>query len=343
MSNPPTRITVAVDAMGGDLAPQAAVAGAVAAARGRPDIEVLLVGDEAIVASCLRESGSVPANLSQHHAPDVIEMCDPPGVAIRQKRDSSIAIGMRLVRDGRAHAMFSAGNSGAMMAGAMLILKAQPGIDRPAIASFFPSRNGKMILLDAGATTDCKPANLVQFARLGSRYASAFLNHPNPRVGLLSIGEEASKGDELTKETHQLLLVEPLNFCGNVEPKDVLRGDVDVVVCDGFVGNLMLKAGEGFCEWLLETIKEEIKQTFWGRVAGALLRPTFLRLKKRLDYAEYGGALLLGVNGVVVISHGRSNAMAMENAIYVAAQAAERHVGNGVHAECCESISAARL
>ncbi|HEY3417227.1 MAG TPA: phosphate acyltransferase PlsX [Armatimonadota bacterium] len=341
MSNPPTRITVAVDAMGGDLAPQAIVAGAVAAAQAQPEIEVLLVGDEAVVTPCLNALGPVPANISLQHAAEVIGMCDAPGIAIRQKRNSSIVIGMRLVRDGRAHAMFSAGNSGAMMAGAMLILKAQPGIDRPAIASFFPSRNGNVILLDAGATTDCKPANLVQFAHLGSRYAAAILNRPQPRIGLLSIGEEQTKGDDLTKETHQLLLAEPLNFHGNVEPKDVLRGDVDVVVCDGFVGNLMLKAGEGFCEWLLETIKAEITRTFWGRVAGAMLRPAFRRLKKRVDYAEYGGALLLGVNGVVIISHGRSNERAAANAIRVAAQAAERHVGEVAQVECCESMSAA--
>lgn len=255
-------------------------------------------------------------------------MCDAPGVAIRQKRDSSIAVGMRLVRDGAAHAFISAGNSGAMMAAGMLILKARPGVDRPAIATMLPSRRGRIILLDAGATTDCKPAHLVQFARLGSVYAEAVLDRPSPRIGLLSIGEEPTKGDELTKETHQLLLTSGLNFLGNVEPKEVVRGEVDVVVCDGFVGNLTLKTCEGFGSLMMDLIKEEVGKHWYTRLAAAFLVPAFRRVAKLIDYAEYGGALLLGVNGIVVISHGRSNAMAMENAIRVAARAAEHHVGD---------------
>jgi len=309
--------------MGGDKAPQAVVAGAINAARAMPTVKIVLVGDSAIVQTHLDALGATPPNLVVHHAAQVVEMCDAPGVAMRQKPNSSISIGMKLVRDGMADGIISAGNSGAMMAGAMLILKAQPGIDRPAIATFLPTKAGRVILLDAGATADCKPSNLVQFAQLGSAYATWVLQQPTPRVGLLSIGEEPSKGNELTKETHQLLLASGLNFVGNVEPKEVVQGVVDVVVCDGFVGNLMLKAAEGFCETILSLIKEQFTQGGWkNRLLGYFVAPLLRRVAKRVDYAEYGGALLLGTNGIVVISHGRSNELAIQNAINVAARAA---------------------
>ncbi len=268
-----------------------------------------------------------PDNLTVHHTSEVIEMCESPGVAIRNKKDSSIAVGMRLVRDGKAHGIVSAGNSGAMMAGAMLILKPRRGIDRPAIATPLPNRNGsRAILLDAGATTDCKPMHLVQFAQLGSEYAAA-LGVTRPRVGLLSIGEEPSKGNELIKETHQLLLNSDLNFIGNVEPKECTRGEVDVAVCDGFVGNLMLKCGEGFGELIMTLIRDAVGTSWLTQLGGMLLRPALRRVKKVTDYAEYGGAVLLGVNGVVIIGHGRSNERAIENAIRLAVQSAEHHVG----------------
>ena len=310
--------------MGGDQAPEAVVVGAIAAARSLPEAEIILVGDTAVVEPCLNALGERPPNISLLHASQVVDMCDAPGVAIRQKRDSSIAVGMRLVRDGSAQAMVSAGNSGAMMAGAMLILKAQPGIDRPAIATVLPTKKGRTVLVDSGATTDCKPNNLVQFAHLGTAYAAMALEIPSPRVGLLSIGEEPSKGDELTKETHQLLLQDStIHFVGNVEPKEIMYGEVDVVVCDGFVGNLVLKAVEGLAEMLIGTIKEELEKRWINRLAALLMLPLFRQVKRRFDYAEIGGALLLGVNGVVVIGHGRSNAQAMRNAIRVAARAAQ--------------------
>jgi glycerol-3-phosphate acyltransferase PlsX len=319
------RVTVIVDAMGGDQAPQEPVAGAVIAARTFPDIDVLLVGDEDAIRTCAASLGQLPTNIQIRHASQVITMCDAPGSAVRQKRDSSIAVGMRLVRDGQAQAFISAGNSGAVMAGAMLILKPQPGVDRPALASSFPTKRGRTVVLDIGATADCKPVHLVQFARLGSALATAVLDVPSPRVGLISIGEEPTKGDELTKETHQLLLTtEGINFVGNVEPKELVRGQVDVVVCDGFVGNLILKTGEGFGELLLGRIKEEITKGWLNRIAAWILRPAFTRVKRLFDYAEYGGALLLGVNGVVVISHGRSSAQAIVSAIRLAARAAQR-------------------
>ncbi len=316
-------ITVAVDAMGGDQAPRAVITGAVNAARALPMVRLLLVGDTAVLQPLLDANAPTPTNITLHHASQVVEMCDAPSAAIKQKRDSSIAVGMRLVRDGAAHAIISAGNSGAMMAAAMLILKAQPGVDRPAIATFLPTKKGRVILLDAGATTDCKPSNLLQFAHLGSNYAAWVFECPTPRIGLLSIGEEPSKGNELTKETHQLLLTSGLNFVGNVEPKELVQGVVDVVVCDGFVGNLMLKAGEGFCETVLSLVKAQFSQGWRNQLLGKLVTPMLRRVVKLVDYAEYGGALLLGTNGVVVISHGRSNALAIQNAIRVAARAAE--------------------
>jgi glycerol-3-phosphate acyltransferase PlsX len=330
-SSPDRQVAIVVDAMGGDNAPAAIIAGALQAARALPTAQIILVGDTSAMQAALGPQ-ALPANVTLQHASQVVEMCDAPGTAIRQKRDSSIAVGMRLVRDGKAQAIISAGNSGAMMAGATLIIKLQPTIDRPAIATFLPTRTGRMILLDAGATTDCKPAHLVQFARLGSLYAAAVLDCPSPRIGLLSIGEEPSKGDELTKETHQLLLATSLNFVGNVEPKEMVQGEADVVVCDGFVGNLMLKAGEGFGSLVMELIKEQITSTWWYRLAALMLKPAFKQVKKIFDYAEYGGALLLGVNGIVVIGHGRSNARAIENAIRVAVRAAERHVLDGLPA-----------
>jgi len=310
--------------MGGDRAPQAVVTGAVVAARVLPDVDIILTGDEAAVTPLLAAAAPIPANITLQHTPQWVEMCEPPGAAIRQKPNSSIAVGMRMVRDGKAQAIVSAGNSGAMMAGAMIILKAQPGIDRPAIATPLPTANGRQaILLDAGATTDCKPSNLVQFAQLGSTHASAVFQYPRPTVGLLSIGEEPSKGDELTKETHKLLAAGHLNFVGNVEPKEVLRGNVDVTVCDGFVGNLMLKASESVSDLVITVLKSALNSHWLYKLGAWLAKPAFQQVKKSLDYAEYGGALLLGVNGIVVIGHGRSNERAIENAIRVAVRSAQ--------------------
>ncbi len=319
-------ITVAVDAMGGDKAPLAVIEGAIAAAKALPGVTIILVGDETVISPLLQIKGAIPANISVHHASQQVDMCEAPADAIRQKRDSSIAVGMRLVRDGKAQAIISAGNSGAMMAGGMLILKAQQGIDRPAIATLMPTKKGRCILLDAGATTDCKPYNLVQFAHLGDNYARAVLQETSPRIGLVSIGEEAAKGDDLTKETHQLLAADnTLNFIGNVEPKEMFRGEVDVLVCDGFVGNLILKTGEGIAEYLLSLLKREFTTNWLTKLAAYILKPAFKRAMKVVDYAEVGGALLLGVNGVVIIGHGRSNSLAIENAIRLGAEAAVKY------------------
>lgn len=324
--------------MGGDQAPGAVVQGSLDAARALSDAHILLVGDQAVVEPLLRAAGPLPANLEVRHASQVVSMDDSPGVAIRQKSDSSIVVGTKLVRDGAAQAVVSAGNSGAMMAAGMLILKAQRGVDRPAIGSVYPTRAGLAVLVDAGATADCKPAHLVQFARMGSVYAATMLDRPNPRVGLLSIGEEPTKGDELTKETHKLLRTLPeLNFIGNVEPKEVMRGEVDVIVCDGFVGNLLLKAGEAVGTTVMQLITDEVSKHWFHKLLAGLLRPAFRNVKKRFDYAEVGGALLLGVNGIVVIGHGRSNSLAIANAIRVAYRAVQRHLSETLLAAGAET------
>lgn len=323
-----TRITVALDAMGGDQAPRVVVDGALAAARQWPNVRVILVGDEAAIRGCLA-GAALPGNVVLRHASQVVDMCDAPGAAVRHKRDSSISVGITLVRGGEAQAFLSVGNSGAVMAAAMVILKPQPGVDRPAIATLIPTKREQVVLLDAGATADCKPHHLVQFARLGEAYARAVLGRARPRVGLLSIGEEPTKGDELTKETHQLLLqAEDVHFVGNIEPKEMVRGEVDVVVCDGFVGNLMLKAGEGFGELIRDLLKQAAGSSLLARIGGLLLRPALRGVFGRFDYAAIGGAALLGVNGVVLIGHGRSDARAITNAIGTAATTA-RCMGGG--------------
>jgi phosphate acyltransferase len=309
-------VTVAVDAMGGDRAPEAVVAGAIIAAEHADDIRVILVGDEATLQAQLARH-AVPQNVRVVHASQVVEMHEAPGQAVRQKRDSSIAVGVGLVRKGEADAVISAGNSGAMMATALLTLKRQTDIDRPAIAVPLPTMKGHTILLDAGANTDSPAHHLVQFGKMGAEY-SRLLGCAVPRVGLLNIGEEATKGNEVTKEAHALLSTSDLNFIGNVEPKEMLRGDVDVVVCDGFVGNLMLKAGEGFGELFIWMLREAIIAHAIPDEIVAIVQPVLERMRASYDYAEVGGALLLGVNGVVVISHGRSDARAIESAIGMA-------------------------
>ena len=312
---------IVVDAMGGDNAPNEVVIGALTAAKNDPDVTIILTGDKTTIENIL--PSSPPSNIEIVHTTEVVEMCEAPGSAIRNKKDSSISVGMRLVRDGKADAIVSAGNSGAMMAGATLILKTRKGIDRPAIATYLPSKTGKVILLDAGATADCKPENLLQFGYLGAEYAKVALQKEHPRVGLLSIGEEPEKGNELTKGAHQLLKdAEDLNFIGNIEPKEMVRGEADVIVCDGFVGNLMLKASEGIAELIMHYVKKEITTGFFNKICAFFLKGALSNAKNILNYEEYGAALLVGVNGIVLIGHGRSNSRAIESAIYSAKQAA---------------------
>ncbi len=314
---------IAVDAMGGDLAPGEIVRGVVAAAP-RLSAEISLVGREEILHQLLQESGSRPGNVEVHPAAQVIGMTESPVQALRQKRDASMAVAMELVRSGQADAVISAGNTGALMALGKLRLRMLPGVDRPAIAAPIPTRQGgPVLLLDAGANVECKPQQLAQFALMASAYMEDVLGCEQPRVGLLNIGSEAYKGNGVTKEAHELISALDLNFVGYVEGDQLFEGDVDVIVCDGFVGNVALKVAEGLGDLILELFGQEVQASSRGKLGAMLMRPIFRSIKQQLDYREYGGALLLGVNGVCVKSHGRSDAKAIGNALSVAVKAVE--------------------
>jgi phosphate acyltransferase len=316
---------IAVDAMGGDYAPVEIVKGAVCAAQDY-GIPVILVGDQSKIETELAKHTGAASDIEVRHASQVVEMDEHPANAVRRKADSSIVMAANLVKSREAQAMVSAGNTGAAMAVATIKFGRIRGIDRPGIASFLPTSKGKAVMLDAGANVDCSVDNLLQFAVMGSQYAACVMKIANPRIGLLSIGEEASKGDELTKTANARLSEMDLNFIGNVEGKEIFRGAADVVICDGFAGNIVLKVAEGTSEFLLSALKEEIGKGLISKIGAGLLRPAFRRAKAKLDYAEYGGAPLLGLDGVCIISHGRSNALAMRNAIRAAADAVENDV-----------------
>jgi len=316
---------IALDAMGGDRAPEATVAGAVQAAR-RLGIPVLLVGNRPQLEAELGRHSPPRDLLEIMPAEDSIGMDEAPGPALLRKRNASIVVAMDLVKQGRASGVVSAGNSGAVMGAAVIRLGLLPGVDRPAIAMLLPTRRAPVVVLDAGATVDCRPEHLRDFARMGSIYAQSLLRIKRPRVGLLNIGHEPSKGNTLAKQAHDLLQQLPINFVGNVEGQQIAQGDVDVAVCDGFVGNTILKATEGYAELFWSLMRERLTNTWRGRLAAWLLRSGLYSLARQLDYASYGGALLVGVNGVCVVAHGRSNPAAVENAIRVAKELAEQGV-----------------
>jgi glycerol-3-phosphate acyltransferase PlsX len=321
-------LPIAVDAMGGDHAPTEIVRGALRACT-ELGIAVTLVGRSEVVDAELRAAApTVPAGITVVDAREVIEMHEHPANAVRAKRDSSLVSSCALVAAGQAGAVVSAGNSGAMLAAALFTIKRIAGIARPAIGASFPSDAGQTFILDVGANTDCKPEWLAQFAIMGDVYARTMLGIDRPRVGLLSNGEESEKGSELVQAAHPLIAALPIQFVGNVEGKDVFRGGCDVVVTDGFTGNVVLKVAEGIGEFLFASIAREARKSIGGKVGGALLRPKLRPLRDRIDYRKTGGALLLGVAGEVVIAHGRSDAEATMNAIRVAARAAEQGVSN---------------
>ncbi len=306
---------IALDAMGGDHAPGEILAGAIAASD-QIDGEIILVGDtEAIRKS---HQGKLPANIRVLHASQTIDMHEAPVEALRRKKDSSLVVAASLVREREADAMISAGNTGAATAAATMFWKCLPGISRPAIATVFPSKTGRFVFLDSGATVDAGAQNLLEFAIMGAAYAQTVLGIPNPRIGLLNIGEEESKGNALTKQSYALFKGQLPNFLGNVEGKDMWKGAADVVVCEAFVGNVVLKSSEGLGELIFDSIKDELSANTISKIAAFLfLRAPFREIKKKTDYDEYGGAPLLGVNGLCVICHGRSNAKAIRNAILV--------------------------
>ncbi len=321
-----THSTIAIDAMGGDHGPEVIIDGAVRAAR-RFGVPIRLYGDTAAVQGALGQHDVTGIDIDVVGTTNDITMDDHPAQAVRRKPDSSLMRAMRAVKDGEAVAMVSAGNSGAVMAGALLSLGRIPGIDRPAIASYMPSLSGRCLVLDLGAVTDPRPAHVVQFALMGQTYARYVLNIPAPTIGLLSNGEESSKGNQLTVAVHELLRQTPgIDFRGNVEGKDIPLGTVDMVVTDGFTGNIALKTAEGTATLLMETLKRELTANIVRKLAALVLKPAFRDVARTLDYAEIGGAPLLGVNGTAIISHGRSNALAIENAIGVGIRSSEQRL-----------------
>ncbi|MFY9269938.1 MAG: phosphate acyltransferase PlsX [Candidatus Manganitrophaceae bacterium] len=316
---------IALDAMGGDHAPADIVEGAVLAVR-ELDVEIVLVGDEKEIQKELSRRDTQGLPLSIVHAPQKVEMHESPSSVVRKKRDSSIWVATELVKKLEAVAVISAGNTGASMATALFILGPLTGVERPAIATPLPTLKGTSILIDVGANVDCKPDHLHQFAIMGHIYAKEILGLPEPKVGLLSIGEEDTKGNELTKEVFKILKESPLRFIGNVEGRDVYTGAADVIVCDGFIGNIALKISEGLSDAIIQFLKREITASPFGKLGYFLLKPAFSRFKKKVDYAEYGGAPLLGVNGISIICHGRSSGKAIKNAVRVAKESYTRGV-----------------
>jgi len=352
-----------LDAAGGDHAPEQPVRGAVLAAR-ELGCQIILVGPEAAIRAELAKHRTARLALEVLDAPEVIEMDEHPALAVRRKTRSSHVVGLRMVRDGQADAFVSAGHSGATMAAATLVLGRIRGIERPALAILFPSRERMFLLLDIGATTDCKPEYLLQFAQMGSLYAERGLGIDRPRVALLANGEEASKGDRLVQEAHKLLRQSALNFIGNAEPKDALSGSAcDVLVCDGFVGNMFIKQAQAAVKLALELAQDEIRRDLprrlapgllpaallavlgrggvrWGALLGlfgagpallgSVLAPALLRVRRKADYRFYGGAPLLGVQGVAIVAHGKSDAAAIASAIRQAKEVVERGAVSGI-------------
>jgi len=330
-------IDIVLDAMGSDKSPDPEIRGAILACR-HLDVRVHLVGPEELLRPKLREglrmhSGGRRLPIFLVQASEWIRMDDKAAQAVRSKRDSSMRVGLKMVREGRAAGFITAGNTGAAMATAKMVLGSLAGVDRPALATVLPTTSGSpCVLLDVGANVDCDPENLVQFAVMGHMYAKSVLRVANPRVGLLSIGEEDSKGNSLTRDTLPLLRSMPFQFLGNVEGRDLYNGAVDVIVCDGFVGNVALKTSEGLAKLVRSSLRESLKSTVTSQVGALLSKKAFDAFKKRLDYSEYGGAPLLGVRGVCIVGHGSSNERAIMNGIRVAAEFAAADVNSGIEA-----------
>lgn len=324
---------IALDAMGGDFAPDVTVAGALDAVN-EFGLEITLVGNEEKIMSCLSGKKYNSSKISISHTTEVVEMSEKASTALRKKKNSSIHRAVELVKNGEASAVVSAGNSGVVMAASLFILGKLPNVDRPAIATIMPSLTGHFLLIDAGANVDCEPVNLLQFAYMGDAYYRAIFNHDSPRVAILSIGEEDTKGNELTKDAFKYMKKASFNFIGNIEGKDIFQGGAEVIVCDGFIGNIALKVSEGLAEMILKMLKMEIANLTTGKLGYLLIKPAIRNFKKRTDYSEYGGAPLLGINGTSIISHGRSSAKAIKNALWVAAEMSSK----GVHQRISENL-----
>lgn len=327
-------LTIAVDAMGGDHAPKAEVEGAIRAARNL-GVKVILVGQQDVVRRELAEhDGHYDLPIEIVHASERVTMDDSAARAVRAKRDSSMRVASRLVRDGCAQGFVSAGNTGAVMATAKMVQGVVPGVDRPALVGILPTVEGSPVLVvDVGANVDCSPRMLAQFAVMAEIYSRTILRRPKPRVGILSIGEEEHKGNELTRAAWPLFKQLNINFIGNVEGRDIYGGKVDVIVCDGFIGNVALKVSEGLVDMVKHVLQESLEATIASKIGYVLSKTAYADFRKRLDYSEYGGAPLLGVRGVCIICHGRSNANAIKNAIRVAKEFSENRINQRIEEE----------
>jgi glycerol-3-phosphate acyltransferase PlsX len=344
---------IAIDAMGGDNAPGVIVDGAIQAARDF-GVQVILVGDEETLRKYLGGLKDVPASVSVRHASQVVGMDEAPSSAVRRKRDSSIAVATRLHAEGEADAVLSAGNTGAASAAAIFALRPIAGVDRPGIATIFPTQKNALVLMDAGANVDCRPRHLVEFALMGAAYARAIHGvipgtrgveaGAVPSIGLLSIGEEEGKGNELVKSTYKLLREGEGRFYkyfGNVEGRDIAYGTVDVVVCDGFVGNVVLKVAEGFAKFFTGSLKQALLRDARSKIGAMLLKPSLQKWKASIDYTEFGGAVLLGVNGVCIICHGSADARSIYSAIRIARQTVQSDVTGMIKSAIAQSNTAA--
>lgn len=323
----PSVYTVALDAMGGDFGPDVVVPAALNALGQHDDLALILVGDETALRARLDAEKAAPVDrLRIHHASQVVEMGEPPAQALRNKKDSSMRVAINLVKAGEADACVSAGNTGALMATARYVLKTLPGIDRPAIATSIPSMYGHTHMLDLGANVDCSAEHLYQFAVMGSVLTSAVDNNPAPRIGLLNVGQEAIKGNDVVKEAGRLLEASELNYIGFVEGDDIYLSDVDVVVCDGFVGNISLKTSEGVAKMVSQHLKSGFKKNLFTRIAALFALPVLNAFRQRFDPRRYNGASLLGLQGIVIKSHGGADVFSFENAIKIARTEAEKNV-----------------
>lgn len=320
---------IALDAMGGDRGPEEVVFGAIQAVE-ETDLEVTLLGDEQQIQAALSKYNRHPAQIHIVHTSQVIAMDESPFDAVRKKRDSSIMKAFALHKEGKVDAVVSAGNSGATMAAAIKFLGRLQKISRPGIAGIYPTLKGPVVMMDVGANVDCRPQHLFQFGIMASAFSTVLFGIERPRIGLLSIGEEGGKGNILVKKSHELFQGSSLNYIGNVEGRDTFIGNVDVIVCDGFVGNVCLKLSEGLAEAVLAMLGGEIAKSFKAKIGYFLAREAFDSFKKKVDYAEYGGAPLLGLNGTCIICHGRSNARAIQNAIKVAAELVRNQVNDHI-------------
>ena len=322
-------LRIALDAMGGELGPEEMVAGAIQAVE-ESDLQVALIGDENILNKVLQQKSASLSRLHVIHASQTVSMDESPFEALRKKKDSSIARAFACIKNGEADGVVSAGNSGATMASAIKSLGRLENIARPGIASIFPTLKNPLVMLDVGANVDCRPKHLFQFGVMGAAFSDNLFQIKRPSIGLLSIGEEGGKGNVLVKSAHDLFRKSSLNFIGNVEGRDIFQGNVDVIVCDGFVGNVCLKVSEGLAEAIISMLRTEMSKSFMAKMGYLLARKAFSNFGKKVDYAEYGGAPLLGINGTGIVCHGRSNAKAIKNALKVAAEMVRSKVNDHI-------------